>query len=112
MEGDDTYAWDDGHVWHVYVEEPTGERTSIFSQWVQFGRVDGLLARLAPDQTQDILLIVTAPAFGVDIYAVAYQEPGRFRAVEAYAVETEGGIVSEPTPDEPRADPTATAAQP
>src|SRR5688500_13904146 len=31
------YSRDDGSPWHVYVEEPTGERTYLYSDFVQLG---------------------------------------------------------------------------
>ena len=48
MPDEKEFGWDDGHPWHVYVEEPDGTRTYLFSNWVQLGRLDVILDREGP----------------------------------------------------------------
>ncbi|MBI2873772.1 MAG: hypothetical protein HYY09_01665 [Firmicutes bacterium] len=62
----DDFIWDDGQPWQVYIEEPTGEQTRIYSRFVQHGWVDVMAVQAAEglnDPTNkkgivDILILV------------------------------------------------------
>lgn len=75
------FAWDDGHPWHVYVDEPDGSRTYLFSEWVQLGRLELILDREGPG-----LFIVYERGGGLVVYRAAYQGPGQFRTVLAFHI--------------------------
>lgn len=75
------FAWDDGHPWHVYVEEPDGTRTYLFSNWVQMGQLDVILDREGPG-----LFIVYRRGGGLIIYRATYQGPGQFRTTLAFEI--------------------------
>ena len=70
-------GWDDGHPWHVYVDEPDGTRTVIFARWVQLGQLRVMLA----DDRRTLILLDEQGA-GTAIYQVKYQGPNQFEAVE------------------------------
>src|SRR5690606_19634901 len=79
--GIDDFAWDDGQPWQVYVEEPGGQRTYLFSQFVQLGTVEALVD---PDAAR--IWIVVQTGAGLDVYEVIYEGPGDYqvrRAVRA-----------------------------
>ncbi|WP_273379764.1 FtsB family cell division protein [Symbiobacterium thermophilum] len=81
MEDRKEFGWDDGHPWHVYVEEPDGTRTYLFSDWVQLGKLDVILDREGPG-----VFIVYRRDGGMIIYRATYQGPGQFRTVRSYQV--------------------------
>jgi hypothetical protein len=64
--------WDDGHTWQAYVEEATGERTYLFAQFVQLGRVDALIAHDETSQASQIVLILHAPGLW-RVYEIDYR---------------------------------------
>lgn len=66
------FAWDDGQPWHVYVEEPTGARTYLFSNWVQLGQLDLIL-----DQEGPGLFILSSRGGGMIVYRATYKGPGQ-----------------------------------
>jgi hypothetical protein len=70
--------WDDGQVWQAYIEEPSGERTYIFSRFIQLGTLEGMLAERASESGFDILL-VQKTFMHLGIYSVQYQSPGTTR---------------------------------
>ncbi|MFZ5827203.1 MAG: hypothetical protein ACOY94_23140 [Bacillota bacterium] len=70
-------GWDDGHPWHVYVDEPDGARTVIFARWVQLGQLRVMLA-----DDQRTLILLDEQGAGTAIYRVKYQGPNQFEAVE------------------------------
>ncbi len=74
-------AWDDGHVWRVYVEEPDGRRTLVFSDWVQLGRLEALLG----EQPAGLLLEVVG-GVGTVIYAVEYRGPDQTEAFQLFGM--------------------------
>ncbi|HWI51122.1 MAG TPA: hypothetical protein VNT01_03145 [Symbiobacteriaceae bacterium] len=71
------FGWDDGHPWHLYVEEPDGAKTYVFSGWVQMGQLDVIL-----DEAKPGFYIVNARAGSLQVYRVAYSGPGRAEAVQ------------------------------
>lgn len=80
----DEFAWDDGQPWQVYVEEPDGSRTYLFSRFVQLGAVDALVD---PDNRR--IWIVVKTGVGIDVYEVIHEDPDGYRArhaVGAYGI--------------------------
>lgn len=76
------FAWDDGHLWQVYVEDPDGPTTHVFSRWVQIGTVRaGLIDDSARPDLRG-LAITTLEGAGVGLYRIAYRGPGDFDAFE------------------------------
>ena len=74
------YSWDDGSPWHVYVDEPTGERTYVHSGWVQLGVLEvAVIARNGPGAN---LLIQHEGGAGYILYCAEYGGPGRARGTE------------------------------
>lgn len=76
------FAWDDGHLWQVYVEDADGATTHVFSRWVQIGTVRAALIDdgVRPDLRG--LAITTLEGAGVGLYRIAYRGPGDFEAFE------------------------------
>ncbi|WP_374713578.1 hypothetical protein [Symbiobacterium terraclitae] len=81
MPDEGEFAWDDGHPWHVYVEEPDGTRTYLFSNWVQLGQLEVILDREGPG-----LFIVYKRGGGMVVYRATYEGPGQFRTVLAFEI--------------------------
>lgn len=75
------FAWDDGHPWHVYVEEENGSRTHLFSNWVQLGKLDLVL----DEASRDLFIIYSRPD-SLAIYRVRYETTGRTEARVAFAM--------------------------
>ena len=74
------YSWDDGSPWHVYVEEVTGERTYLYSGWVQLGVLE--VAVIWRDGPGSDLLVQHEAGAGFILYCAEYRGPGRTRATE------------------------------
>jgi hypothetical protein len=66
--------WDDGHVWQLYVEEPTGERTYLFVRFVQLGIVEAKLTQSEAGKPPQILLIERWPS-SLHVYELSYRGP-------------------------------------
>lgn len=75
------FGWDDGHPWHVYVEEENGSRTYLFSDWVQMGRLDLILDRDGPG-----LFILSSRGGGLIVYRVTYSSSGETQARRVFAI--------------------------
>lgn len=73
------YLWEDGHEWHLYIEEPDGQRTSIFSGWVQFGTLDVHVVEAADGEIGLALQHDSANYFA--LYCARYLGPGEIRSV-------------------------------
>jgi outer membrane murein-binding lipoprotein Lpp len=80
------FGWDDGHPWHVYVEEADGTRTYLFSGWVQLGRLLTMVTAESP--TQVVLLVESGT--GLAVYQVDYRGPGKTEALELASVGING----------------------
>lgn len=74
--------WDDGNLWHVYVEEPDGRRTYLFSRLVQLGRLEVRLAEPRGTEPPAILLLELSP-HTIALYEIRYRGPGDVRIVES-----------------------------
>jgi hypothetical protein len=79
------FEWDDGHPWHVYIEEGDGARTYLFSNWVQLGVLDAYLTTDPPG-----VLLLAREGAGVSAYRVTYRGPGKQEAVKLMSVGTNG----------------------
>lgn len=84
--GPNGFAWDDGHVWQVYVEDGDGEVTYLFSRWVQLGelRVASIDPFVEPESRG--LAIVALEGARVALYRVDYRGTGDFDVVEVAGV--------------------------
>lgn len=83
IEQDRTFAWDDGQVWKVYVQEAGGTRTCIFSGWVQLGRLEVYI-------TDDRQVLIASSSHGITLYQVRYRGPNQHEAVRLVSVPTLG----------------------
>ena len=70
-------AWDDGQPWQIYVEEPDGQITHLYAQYVQLGTV---LTRITlppvGDGTATVVLLEHLPD-RITLYEASYEGPGR-----------------------------------
>lgn len=74
------WGWDDGHPWHVYVEESDGTRTYLFSNWVQLGQLRVMLSSEPGDKGPKDVLIEQVGGHGLILYRASYQGPGKHAA--------------------------------
>lgn len=71
-------VWDDWNVWQVYVEEPTGERTYVYSGPVQLGQLEPSVTM--PDETgRSTIVLVEHTPQSVMMLEVDYDGPGNAR---------------------------------
>jgi hypothetical protein len=82
----DDWGWEDGHTWHVYVEEPDGHRTYVFSDWIQFGTLDAHL--ISPGESTLAIQHDSANAFG--LYCAQYLGPGKVQSTKLAAYTPSG----------------------
>lgn len=75
-------VWDDWNVWQVYVEEPTGERTYIYSGPVQLGLLEPYLTVPNEYGRRAITIVEHAP-HSVTLYDVVYDGPNNARLFAA-----------------------------
>jgi outer membrane murein-binding lipoprotein Lpp len=73
----DAFGWDDGHPWHVYVQEPDGTRTYLFSEWVQLGTLKVMKTAEEPPQ----VIIAAEGGTGLALFKATYHGPGKAEAV-------------------------------
>lgn len=71
--------WDDGHVWQLYIEEPTGERTYLFARFVQLGIVEAKLTQSEAGEPPQILLVERWPS-SFHVYELRYRGPATVEA--------------------------------
>lgn len=76
-------AWDDGQVWQVYVEEPTGERTHLYARFVQLGTVTMRIGLAEGGGDAAIVLLEQLPD-RIGVYELAYAGPGDLALVNSY----------------------------
>lgn len=82
-EGSDEFAWDDGQPWQVYIEAADGDRTHVYSRWVQLG---WLRAAVAEEQGVRSLIILEEQGAGLRLFQVAYRGPGDAQAEQLAGV--------------------------
>ena len=80
--------WDDAHIWQVYVEEPGGERTYLFSRWVQLGPLDVSLTRADGTRPPALLIMERGPHL-LGLYKFRYGGPADVQLVERTQWETD-----------------------
>lgn len=68
-----SFDFDDGQPWQVYVEEPDGKRTYIYSGWVQMGV---LQVGVSEDGGKPSVVILQNEALTFALYRVSYGGPG------------------------------------
>jgi hypothetical protein len=73
--------WDDGQIWQVYIQTSKGQRTYVFSRFVQLGHIEVLAARLEPSGGNTILILERTP-HDLRVYEVYYRGYENFRAVQ------------------------------
>lgn len=65
--------FDDGQPWQVYIEEPDGRRTHVYSRWVQLGHLE---VYVSDDEGKASLIILEKQGFSLVMYRVYYGGPG------------------------------------
>ena len=90
--------WEDGHRWQVYVEEPGGERTYVYRQFLPNGELTADVVR-RESGTRTLLLVARTPQM-VRIYEVKYSGPQRIVLTNSIErpVEGAGTFVGSPRP--------------
>jgi hypothetical protein len=86
------YSWDDGSPWHVYVEEPTGERTYLYSDFVQLGILQ--VAFVWREGRGANVLIQSETGSGYGLSCAEYHGPGETRATDVVGYGVAGRISS------------------
>ena len=81
-------VWEDGHRWQVYVEEPTGERTYVYRQFLPNGSLIADVVR-RESGTRTLLLVARTPQ-AVNLYEVKYSGPQRIVLMNAIERRIEG----------------------
>lgn len=83
------WLYDEGAPWAIVIESPDEEKTLVYLQWSQFGRVHAFVVDKG-DETN--ILIVNRQTAAISIYEVKYQGPGLFsvcqileRDIQAFA---------------------------
>ena len=73
------YLWDDGQPWQVVVTSLEGEKTLVYSRWVQIGQLRVLVGE--PQQNErSHLIILELTGANVSMYRVEYNGPGQTNA--------------------------------
>ena len=79
------YLWDDGQPWQVFVESPQGERTPVYSRWVQIGQLKALISEETEDGKHDLILLELVGA-GISLYRVEYDGPNQVESARLAAI--------------------------
>lgn len=74
-------VWDDAQIWQVYIEEPDGKRTYVFSRWVQLGRVEAIMTDAERNERPSVVLVERTP-HTFTVYEVRYRRPSDVEVVE------------------------------
>jgi hypothetical protein len=90
--------WEDGHRWQVYVDEPTGERTYVFRQFLPNGSLTADVVR-RESGTRTLMLEARTPQ-SIALYEVKYSGPQRIVLMNVIErpVEGAGTFVGAPRP--------------
>lgn len=84
-EHEDAFIWNDGQPWQVYVEEPGGERTYVFAQFVQLGKLDVFVTAEPTEEhgkEDKQVLIDQSTVHAKALYVIDYQGTQEFQAYE------------------------------
>lgn len=73
--------WDDGQVWQVYIQTSSGQRTYVFSRFVQLGHVE-VLAVPGESKAANTILILERTPHALSVYEVYYRGHENFRTVQ------------------------------
>lgn len=71
--------WDDAQVWQVYVEEPGGGRTYVYSRSVQLGHLEVAVTPAEGDRARGLIITERTP-HALAVYEVSYGGRGDARA--------------------------------
>ena len=71
------FMWDDGQPWQIYIEDEQGERSYIYSRYVQLGRLEVVIGHQKEDGPRSIILLELAGA-GIAAYRINYNSPGQY----------------------------------
>lgn len=93
-----TPLWEDGHRWQVYVDEPTGERTYVYRQFLPNGKLTADVVR-RESGTRTLLLVARTPQ-SVSVHEVKYSGPQRIVLMNTIErpIEGAGTFVGAPRP--------------
>lgn len=81
------YIWDDGQPWQVLVESPQGEKTPVYSRWVQIGQLKALIGEQKESGGHDLILLELTGA-GISLYRVEYDGPQKTKSTRLASVLT------------------------
>ncbi|MBA2291389.1 MAG: hypothetical protein H0W15_02915, partial [Gemmatimonadales bacterium] len=70
-------AWDDGHQWQVYVEEPDSTRTVVYARRLQLGTLTLRIEAGSGSGPRHIILVEHLPDL-LAAYEVTYRGPSEF----------------------------------
>jgi hypothetical protein len=73
--------WEDGHVWQIYIEEPDGARTYVYSRLVPMGHVHARFTA-APQPGPPALILLEQAPHHLGVYEVRYRGPHRVSVTE------------------------------
>jgi hypothetical protein len=90
--------WDDWNVWQLYIEEPTGERTYVYSGPVQLGHLEPTISQANEQGRRTVVLVEHTPQ-SVTMYEVDYDGPGdaRLMSIAARTVDAAQGFAAPET---------------
>lgn len=71
-----TYDFDDGQPWQIYVEELDGLRTHVYSRWVQNGNLEVYVSQ---DNGKSSLVVLEKQGLSLAMYRLHYGGPGVHR---------------------------------
>jgi hypothetical protein len=86
----DKLLWEDAHAWQVYIEEPDGARTYVYSRRVPMGHVQVRLTP-APDEGLPMLVLLEQTPHKLEVYEVRYDAPGQVFVSELVRRELQPG---------------------
>lgn len=90
--------WEDGHRWQVYVQEPTGERTYVYRQFLPNGKLTADVVR-RESGTRTVMLEARTPD-AIRVYEVRYSGPQRIVLMNSIErpIERSGTFTGSPRP--------------
>jgi hypothetical protein len=88
-------AWDDGQPWQLYVEDADGNRTLVFSRYVQLGTLIMRVTRPEEIERAAVVLLEHLPD-RMTLYEIHYAAPGAFgvRRIYQRGLDPRGEIAS------------------
>jgi hypothetical protein len=92
--------WDDGQIWQVYVEGPSGVRTYLYSRFVQLGRLEVMVTPAEQGSGRNLLIIERTP-YSMGLYEIRYLGRGEVRSVELVRRTVDPSVNVAQTPTRP-----------